>query len=297
MTQPNTKSGSSDNYWVVAMPAAFVFLWSTGFIGAKYGTPYADPFTFLSVRFTLVIGLMLFFCLITKAPWPKDIKTVFHIAVAGTLVNGVYLGGVFSSLNVGLPVGISALVTGFQPILTAMIARQFLGESVTRRQWLGIIVGFIGVALVVSNKIIGPGSNLLGLLFSAIALLGITAGTLYQKKFCSTVPLRSGSVIQFSASLIVILPLAIIFESMEVQWTGEFIFAILWLVLILSVGAITLLSMLIRRGAASKVASLFYLVPPVTALMSFFIFDEALGAIELFGMVAVVGGVALVTRE
>ncbi|MDP7601124.1 MAG: DMT family transporter, partial [Rhodospirillales bacterium] len=274
------QSGSQEspkNYWIAAMPATFVFLWSTGFIGAKYGMPYTEPFTFLSVRFLLVIGLMLLLSFITKAPWPTSIKMAIHIAIAGALVNAMYLGGVFASLHHGLPVGITALITGLQPILTAMFARHLLGETVNRRQWLGIGVGFIGVALVVAHKVGGPDSNLTGLWLAVVALIGITAGTLYQKKFCCEMDLRSGSVIQFSSSLIFILILAVCFESMAIQWTGEFIFALFWLVIILSIGAISLLMVLIRRGAAAKVASLFYLVPPVTALMSFFIFDEALG--------------------
>jgi drug/metabolite transporter (DMT)-like permease len=285
------------NYWIVAMPAAFVFLWSTGFIGAKYGMPYAEPFTFLSARFVIVIALMLGLSIITKAPWPKDVKTVMHIAIAGALVNAMYLGGVFSSVHDGLPVGISALITGLQPVLTAMFASRLLGETVTKRQWLGIVLGFIGVVMVVANKISGPEANLTGILFAVIALFGITAGTLYQKKYCAAMDLRSGSVIQFSSSLVIIFLLAIFFEPLQIQWSGEFIFSLFWLVVVLSVGAISLLTLLIRRGAASKVASLFYLVPPVTALMSFFIFDEALGPFELIGMAAVVAGVALVTRE
>ena len=279
------------------MPAAFVFLWGTGFIGAKFGMPYAEPLTFLVVRFAIVIALMSILCLVTRAPWPRNPKTIMHIAIAGFLVNSFYLGGVFSAVKIGLPVGIVALITGLQPVLTAMFAGPLLGETVTRRQWTGITIGFIGVALVVFNKVVGPTNNMAGLAFASIGLFGITAGTLYQKKFCSQMNLRSGSVIQFSSSLLIIFPLALMFESMEIQWTGEFVFAVLWLVIVLSCGAITLLSMLIRRGAASKVASLFYLVPPTTALMSFFIFDEALGPLELLGMAAVVGGVALVTRE
>jgi drug/metabolite transporter (DMT)-like permease len=300
MTHPATKPyepGLTKNLWIAAMPAAFVLLWSTGFIGAKFGLPYAEPFTFLSVRFAIVIGFMLLLCIVTKAPWPSDAKLIIHIAVAGALVNGVYLGGVFSSIKTGFPVGIVALVTGLQPLLTAVLAGPLLGETVTRRQWLGILVGFIGVSLVLSDKIIGPESNLIGLVLTTIGLFGITAGTLYQKKFCARMNLRSGSVIQFSSSLIIIFPLAYLFESRDIEWTGEFIFAVFWLVIVLSVGAITILSMLIRRGAASKVASLFYLVPPTTALMSFFVFDEALGPTELFGMIAVVIGVAMVVRE
>lgn len=268
MAHSTGKTNSQDpstNIWIAAMPVAFVFLWSTGFIGAKYGIPYAEPFTFLSIRFTVVIGLMLLVCLVTKAPWPKSVKTTIHIVIAGTLVNGVYLGGVFSSVKVGFSIG--------------------------------TFIGFIGVALVVSSKVAGAQSNLIGLGLSIIALLGITTGTLYQKKYCSNMNLRSGSVIQFSSSLIIALPLALFFETMVIQWTVQFISSILWLVIVLSVGAITLLSMLIRQGAASKVASLFYLVPPATALMSFFISDKVLGPIEFVGMAAVVSGGTLVTRE
>jgi len=298
----NSKSQSGNhkpaaNYWVAAMPAMFVFLWSTGFIGAKFGMPYTEPFTFLSARFLLVVGLMLLLSVVTKAPWPTSIMATLHIAIAGALVNAVYLGGVFASLHHGLPVGITALITGLQPILTAIFAVHLLGESVSQRQWLGIAIGFIGVVLVVAPKVGGPDSNLTGLWLAVIALFGITAGTLYQKKFCAEMDLRSGSVIQFSCSLIIISLLAVYFETLEIQWTGEFVFALFWLVFILSIGAISLLMVLIRRGAAAKVASLFYLVPPVTALMSFFIFDEALGLTELIGMAAVVAGVALVTRE
>ena len=300
MAHSTGKTNSQDpstNIWIAAMPVAFVFLWSTGFIGAKYGIPYAEPFTFLGIRFTVIIGLMPLICLVTKAPWPKSVKATIHIVIAGTLVNRVYLGGVFSSVKVGFPVGISALVTGSQPILTAILARHVLGETVTKRQWVGIFIGFIGVALVVSSKVAGAQSNLIGLGLSIIALLGIATGMLYQKKYCNNMNLRSGSVIQFSSSLIIALPLAFLFETMVIQWTVQFISSILWLVIVLSVGAITLLSMLIRQGAASKVASLFYLVPPATALMPFFIFDEVLGPIEFVGMAAVVGGVALVTLE
>jgi drug/metabolite transporter (DMT)-like permease len=300
MAHSTGKTNSQDpstNIWIAAMPVAFVFLWSTGFIGAKYGIPYAEPFTFLSIRFTVVIGLMPLVCLVTKAPWPKSVKATIHIVIAGTLVNRVYLGGVFSSVKVGFPVGISALVTGSQPILTAILARHVLGETVTKRQWVGIFIGFIGVALVVSSKVAGAQSNLIGLGLSIIALLGITTGMLYQKKYCNNMNLRSGSVIQFSSSLIIALPLAFLFETMVIQRTVQFISSILWLVIVLSVGAITLLSVLICQGTASKVASLFYLVPPATALMPFFIFDEVLGPIEFVGMAAVVGGVALVTLE
>ncbi len=279
------------------MPAVFVFLWSTGFIGAKFGLPFAEPFTFLAVRMAVVAVLLILIGLAFKAPWPKDLRSVFHIAVAGLLVQGAYLGGVFAAIDAGLSAGLSALIPGLQPALTACVVGPLLKERVTRRQWLGVLLGFVGVVLVVANRIeVGAGAWT-GIGLATIALLGITAGTLYQKRFCADMDLRSGSAIQFSVTCLAMTGLAFALETREIQWAGEFIFAIAWLVVVLSLGAVTLLYILIKRGAAAKVASLFYLVPPVTALMAFFLFDERLGVQELIGMGIVVAGVALVTRE
>ena len=279
------------------MPAVFVFLWSTGFIGAKFGLPFAEPFSFLAVRMAVVAVLLILIALAFKAPWPKDWRSVFHVAVAGLLVQGAYLGGVFASIDAGLSAGLSALIVGLQPALTACVVGPLLKERVTPRQWLGVLLGFVGVVLVVANRIeVGAGAWT-GIGLAAIALLGITAGTLYQKRFCADMDLRSGSAIQFSVTCLAMTGLAFALESREIQWTGEFVFAVAWLVVVLSLGAVTLLYILIKRGAAAKVASLFYLVPPVTALMAFFLFDERLGAQELIGMGIVVAGVALVTRE
>ncbi len=279
------------------MPAVFVFLWSTGFIGAKFGLPFAEPFSFLAVRMAIVAVLLILIALAFKAPWPKDLRSVFHVAVAGLLVQGAYLGGVFASIDAGLSAGLSALIVGLQPALTACVVGPLLKERVTPRQWLGVLLGFVGVVLVVANRIeVGAGAWT-GIGLAAIALLGITAGTLYQKRFCADMDLRSGSAIQFTVTCLAMTGLAFALESREIQWTGEFVFAVAWLVVVLSLGAVTLLYILIKRGAAAKVASLFYLVPPVTALMAFFLFDERLGAQELIGMGIVVAGVALVTRE
>ncbi len=279
------------------MPAVFVFLWSTGFIGAKFGLPFAEPFSFLAVRMAVVAVLLILIALAFKAPWPKDLRSVFHVAVAGLLVQGAYLGGVFAAIDAGLSAGLSALIVGLQPALTACVVGPLLNERVTPRQWLGVLLGFVGVVLVVANRIeVGAGAWT-GIGLAAIALLGITAGTLYQKRFCADMDLRSGSAIQFSVTCLAMTGLAFALESRDIQWTGEFIFAVAWLVVVLSLGAVTLLYILIKRGAAAKVASLFYLVPPVTALMAFFLFDERLGAQELIGMGIVVAGVALVTRE
>lgn len=296
-TNSYKSNSTTPSIWLVGVPTLFVILWSTGFIGAKFGLPYAEPFTFLGIRFLLVIGLMLLVCLATSAPWPSSWKLAGHIAISGLLVQATYLGGIFSSIDQGLTAGISALVTGFQPALTAIFAMYFLHETVNRRQWIGIGLGFLGILMVVSNRLAFSTDGFVGYLLATIALFGITLGTLYQKRYCTEMDLRTGAFIQFSASAVVIWILAFMFESRNVHWTGEFIFAISWLVVVLSFGAISLLMILIKRGATSKISSLFYLVPPVTALMSFFIFDEALGLLELSGMALTVVGVALVTRN
>lgn len=291
----STDASSRATVWIAAMPGVFVLLWSTGFIGAKFGLPYVEPFTFLLVRFSVVTALLAVAVAAFKAPWPRSPMSCVHIAVAGLLVHGVYLGGVFASIGQGVPAGVSALIVGVQPLLTAVAAGPFLGEKVRLKQWLGFVLGLLGVVMVVGEKV-DLGGDLSGVGFSVLALLGITAGTLYQKRHGGEMPLRTGSVIQFGASAILMAVLALIFETSVIQWTGEFIFALTWLVLVLSFGAISLLMIMIRRGQASKVASLFYLVPPVTALVAFFMFDETLGLMALGGFVLTVIGVALVTK-
>lgn len=276
------------------MPGLFVLLWSTGFIGAKLGLPYAEPQTFLVVRFAIVTVLLAAFAGLTGAPWPGSFREAAHIAVAGLLLQAVYLGGVFASIFHGVPAGVSALIVGIQPLLVAAAAGPFLGETVTRRQWLGLALGLAGVVLVVWTKLgIGIGS-VWGYTLSVIALLGITIGTLYQKKFCPRLDLRSGSAIQFAAATVALAPFALLFETRQITWSGEFLFALGWLCIVLSLGAISLLFILIRRGAAAKVSSLFFLVPPCTALVAYFLFGEQLSLLALIGMAATMAGVALV---
>ena len=277
-------------------PLLFVFLWSTGFIGAKYGLPYAEPLSFLFVRYLAVIALMTAIALLTRAPWPKAPMQWVHIGVSGLLVHAVYLGGVFIAIKQGLPAGITALVVGMQPLLTALGAGWLLGERVVGRQWLGLALGFVGVALVVSGKF-GDTAALGPMLVPALcALLGITVGTLYQKRYCARFDLRTGSIIQFVPTALATLPLILLFDGFHVDWTGDFIFALAWLVLVLSIGAISLLNLLIRSGSAVNVASLFYLTPLSTALIAFLMFDEKLGWLAVLGMGLAVSGVYLVAR-
>lgn len=281
------------------LPLLFVLLWSTGFIGAKLGLPYAEPLTFLSTRYVLVIAVMLAVVIVSRAPWPRSWTMAGHIAATGLMVHGLYLGGVFMSIKHGLPAGVTALVVGMQPLLTAVGAGALLGERVSPRQWLGLVLGFVGVALVVGGRAqLGlPAGDLWHMLWPAlVALLGITAGTLYQKRHCPSFDLRTGSVIQFLPALLLTALVAAQTETLHIEWHGRFVFALLWLVLVLSVGAISLLNLLIRQGSATNVASLFYLTPPVTALIAWALFGETLSPMAIAGMGVAVSGVWLARR-
>lgn len=274
-------------------PALFVVLWSTGFIAAKFGLPHAPPLTFLLYRFALVAALMGIVCVLTRARWPAQRADYVNVAIVAWLVHGVYLGGVFVAMSRGMSAGTAAMLVGLQPILTVFLARAWLGERVVARQWIGLALGLAGVWLVVRGKIRFD-ADAIALAAIAAALAGISVGTLWQKRHASHVDLRTGAVIQFAACTIVYLPLVLLFESpAEVQWTRPFAFAIGWSVLVLSVGAISLLYWLLRHGAASGVARLFYLVPPVTALMAWVLFDERLDALALAGMAVIAVAVAL----
>ena len=289
-------AGEERSDWVRVMPAVFVLLWSTGFIGAKFGLPYAEPFTFLLVRMVAVTALLAVVALVMRAPWPRSWRMAGRIAVAGLLVHGIYLGGVFFAIAHKVPAGIASLIVGVQPLLTAALAGWLLGERVSPRQWGGLLLGLLGVGLVVSEKVTLGSGSLLGIGAAVTARFGITLGTLYQKRHCTGMDLRTGAVVQYAATAALFAVLAPLTESMQVAWTGEFVFALAWLTIVLSVGAIFLLFALIRRGAAARVASLFYLTPPVTAVVAWAMFDERLGVLALVGMAMTVLGVALVNR-
>lgn len=278
-----------------ALPLVFVLLWSTGFIGARLGLPHTEPLTFLLIRYIAVMACMCLVAMATHAPWPPSPKAWFHIGVAGLLLHGVYLGGVFIAISKGLPAGVTSLVVGVQPLLTAVGAGWLLQETVLRRQWLGLLLGLFGVGLVVFGKI-GSGFGVEALWPAIAALIGITAGTLYQKRFCPPFDWRTGSIAQFLPAAIATFLLALFTESFRVEWTGEFIFALGWLVFVLSIGAISLLNWLIRRSNAVNIASLFYLVPPCTALVAWLLFGEAFTELALVGMALTVWGVYLARK-
>jgi drug/metabolite transporter (DMT)-like permease len=273
-------------------PLLFVVLWSTGFIGARLGMPHTEPLTFLFVRYLAVLALMVMIAFISRASWPKTQVEWFHIGIAGFLMHGVYLGGVFIAISLGLPAGVAALVVCMQPLLTAVGAGWLLGETVRQRQWLGLMLGLSGVVLVVANKM-GSVFGVNALLSCVLALLGITSGTLYQKRFCPTFDWRTGVIAQFIPTTVVTGVCAWWFETGRLDWGGELLFALIWLVLVLSVGAISLLNWLIRQSSAVNVASLFYLVPPCTALVGWALFGESFSQWSLAGMAMVVAGVYL----
>ncbi len=280
---------------IASAPVLFVLLWSTGFIGARYGLPYVEPLTFLALRMSAVVVLMLPIAFFSRAPWPRRAE-VGHSVIVGLLMHGIYLGGVFIAISQGVPAGISALIPGLQPILTSTIANRFMGERVTSVQWLGLALGFFGVLLVLHDRNIVLAGSVLGWAASFLSLIGITLGTLYQKRFCGRVDWRTGNVVQYAGATVFLTVLAFLFETRLVHWTGEFIFALAWLAIVLSIAAIALMYWIIRRSAAISFASLFYLVPATTALMAYFLFGERLDALSIAGMVLAAAGVVLANK-
>ncbi len=287
---------SPESLRAAAAAALFIFFWASGFVAAKYGFPYAEPFTFLAIRFVIGSAVLVPLCLIWKAAWPRTARDVGHAIAAGTMVQSFYLVGVYYGIYLGISTGVVALVVGLQPLLTGALAGLVLVERVTARQWFGLVIGFAGLGLVVADKTTTAGASAGAFVITAFGLVSITVGTLYQKRFCAAFDIRSSVAIQNIAGAVLMFALAGMFETMAVQWTGEFLFALLWSALGLSVIALTLYYWLVRRGAAAKVTSLIYLSPPVTALMGWLAFNETLGPGAIAGMAIVATGVALATR-
>jgi drug/metabolite transporter (DMT)-like permease len=282
-----------EDFAVFAAPGVFVLLWASGFVGAKLGLAYAEPLTFLSIRMIAAVVLLGIIIALTRPKWPSGAGMV-HSAATGIMVHGLYLGGVFVAIENGVSAGLAALVVSLQPVLTSTIANRWLGERVVARQWLGLALGLAGVYLVLHEKTASGAATPFGWLAAAVALIGITIGTLYQKRFGGGMDWRPALCIQYAAAGILFSLGAFAFETRVVHWTPEFVFALGWLVVALSFGGIWLFYYLIRRGAATRVVSLFYLTPPVTALMAWTLFDERLAPLALLGMAVCVVGVFLV---
>jgi len=285
------------------IPWVFVWIWSTGFIAAKYGLPYAEPFTLLSYRFVITLFFLLILIIYKKSPWPETRLDFFHLLIAGVLIHGVYLGGVFQALKWGMPAGLGAMVIGLQPIGMALVAGVLLKEEVSKKQWTGLIMGLVGLYLVLfdsldlTEQIAFDGFPIWAVFAVIISLFAISIGTIYQKRFCSNMNLYSGAWVQyFSASILCIL-IVLFFENGEVSWSRTFILAMTWQVLGLSIGAILLLMTMIKKDALASVGSYFYLVAPLVAIQAWFLFEETIGISALAGVVLISFGVAITTSK
>ncbi len=280
---------------IAIAPALFIFIWATGYVVAKLAAPHAEPLTFLLLRYSGVIVLMTALALMARAPWPTKEQAV-HLAVAGVGIQAIYLGGVWVAIKMGMPAGLSALIVNVQPVLTAALAF-FVSEPVTRRQWLGIALGLGGVALVVWHKLAFTAVGIWPVGLCVFALIGMTLGTLYQKKHLSQFDLRTGQVVQFLASIVVTLPFALTFESFQITWNPSLIAAMVWSIVVLTGGGISLMFLMLREGKATTVTSYMYLVPAVTSLMAWAMFGETLAMTAVLGMVVTLLGVYLVVRK
>src|SRR6202790_3108853 len=282
-----------ENFAARAAPAIFVVLWSTGFIATKYVRNEAEPLTYLAIRMAVVVGLMAVIVAIARPPWP-DRAGVAHSAVAGLLVHGFYLGGTAVAIAHSIPAGLSALIPGLQPILTSTLANRFLGERVTPLQWTGLLLGLAGVVLILHDRPMS-GEAGWGWLASGVSLVSITLGTLYQRRYCGRIDWRTGNLVQYIAVTMFFAAGAWLFETNNVvHWTGEFVLALAWLAVVLSIGSIGAVYLLVPPPAATSVASLFYLVPAVTAAMAYILFGERLDAGAILGMAACAAAVFLV---
>jgi len=287
----------SHHFFIRFAPFVFVLLWSTGFIGAKYALPYIEPFYLLFIRMLLTLAVFAALCVVFKPQWP-NFKQGKHQMVAGLLVHACYLGGVFAALKWQMPAGITAIIVGLQPLLTALLGWRWLGEKLRTVQWLGLSLGLIGVVLILAN---GQHTGNFELRFEAVvavllALASISIGTLYQKRFGQGVDLLSGSIYQYFATAIAMGILAFVFEERIIEWNIQLILALGWLVFGLSVSAILLLMLMIREGESAKVASYFYLVPPVTAVEAWVLFGEGLTLVQVSAIAITVLGVYLVLK-
>jgi drug/metabolite transporter (DMT)-like permease len=277
------------------MPVVFVLIWSTGFIVAKYGMPHAPPMKFLLVRYLLSIACFLSWIFFARVKWPSNRSQWLHLAVTGIFMHAGYLGGVWAAVKAGLGSGLAALIVGLQPVLTALWLAS-VGGKISPRQWVGLLLGFAGLVMVVSRKF-GQGgeADAINLALAVGALLSITLGTLYQKRFVAPCDVRTASAVQLGAAFLITLPLALMeIESME--WNTDLAGAMLWSVLVLTLGGSSLLYLLIQRGAAASVTSLMYLVPPVTAFMAWMLFEEPITLTTIAGTVITAVGVALVVK-
>ena len=279
-------------------PVVFVCLWATGFVGARYSMPHAEPASFLSLRFAIAFAILGLVALLVKAEWPRG-RALIDVIAVGALVHGIYLGGVFWAVRNGMPGGVSAVIVGLQPLLTAIMAALWINERVPMRQWLGIGLGLAGIAMVLVPKfdLNADGINVVTTIACLISVVAIAAGTVYQKRNVTHVDLRSGTALQYVGAFIPTSLFALMFESYAIDWNADSIFALLWLVFVLSIGAIFLLMWLIREGSVAQVSSLFFLVPAVAALMTWYLFGETLNLVQIAGIIVCAIAVAIASAK
>jgi drug/metabolite transporter (DMT)-like permease len=297
-------SSKSSSLFLTLTPAIFVLLWSTGWIVARYAAPHADPLTFLSVRYAVAFMVIAVFALAIRAPWPSGKWAIIHTLISGVLIHAIYLGAVWWAIKKGVPAGISGLIAALQPLLTAALGGWLIKEHVKPLQWLGVAVGFIGVLLVLEPKLVQSFSNnsnqtslLIPIIVNCIGMLSATLGSFYQKRYLATGDLRTITAMQYIGALSVTLPIALVFEDLRFDLVPETFYALAWAVIPLSIGAISLMLIMIRKGAVSRVASLIYLVPPTVAIQAWLMFDEKLVTIQIIGMVITAFGVYLSTKR
>ena len=281
-------------------PGLFVLLWSTGFIGVKYGIPYAPPFYFVAIRMAIAAFLLFIALSFLRKSQPITKAIILPSTLIGLTLHGAYLGGCFFAVSRGLPAGITALIVSLQPVLVSLFAARYLNEPLSVRAIVGLALGLTGLFVVVMPRINMSGTNsisVIALVACIVGLLGGTSGTILQKKYGGAIPTLAGTAIQYTATALVLITLALIFEQPEIQWTAKFVGALTWLVVALSFGAILLLFFLLSHGSAASVSSLYYLVPAATAIEAYFFFDEHVSPISILGTVITVFGVWLVVAR
>jgi drug/metabolite transporter (DMT)-like permease len=298
MPPPRAAAASADTPGIQLLSYSFVFIWATGFIVAGLAAPHADPFTFISIRHASSVAVFALASLAVGARWPRDVGAWRDALIAGMLLHGVYIGGVFWSIWHGMPAGVTALVTGLHPLFTAALAIPILKEHVSARQWAGIGVGFVGVGLVVAPALGAvKGLPLAPLGVTLVATFALTLGTIWQKRSRPQMDLRVNAAMQFIGALLFTAPLALLFEDLRFDGSLEVWGALLWAVFVISVGAISLLLVLLKRGAASRVAPLIYLAPPLAVLIAVILFGETLTPIQVAGMALSVAGAFLARHQ
>jgi drug/metabolite transporter (DMT)-like permease len=296
-------SSKSSSLFLILTPAIFVLLWSTGWIAARYAAPHADPLTFLSVRYVVAFIVIALFAIVVRAPWPATKIAITHTLISGVLIHAIYLGAIWWAIKKGVPAGISGLIAALQPLLTAAFGGWLIKEHVKPLQWLGVAVGFIGVLLVLEPKLVSSLSSnnqsslIIAILVNCVGMLSATLGSFYQKRYLGTGDLRTITAMQYMGALIVTLPVALLFEDLRFDLVPETFYSLAWAVIPLSIGAISLMLVMIRKGAVSRVASLIYLVPPTVAVQAWLMFDEKLVTIQIIGMVVTAFGVYLSTKR